>query len=243
MIKRFNRYEIKYLVEARSLKYLLPDLLNFLQPDANATASGFYRVSSLYFDTPDLACYRNKLDGLLFRRKLRIRIYPDKPDSLAFLEIKQRVNRTVQKRRVPMSLEDAYSLCSGNRIDCDDADDQEVLDEVHYMIESLHLRPQNVISYNRQAFVGHMVDPGLRVTFDTMIRSRRAGFDLEHLHRSNQLVWPAQHTVMEVKMNERIPHWLSNVLARHQCILTRVSKYCLGIAKLIEIEHQTRTAL
>jgi len=108
-----------------------------------------------------------------------------------------------------------------------------VADEVHYLVQALQLPPQNVITYNRQAFTGHFVDPGLRVTFDTMVRSRRAGFDLGE-NRPSSLVWPADMAIMEIKINERIPHWLSNMLARHQCVLTRVSKYCQGIARLID---------
>ena len=77
MIKRFNRYEIKYSVPVASLRYLKPDLERFLGRDKHGNSSGFYSIASLYFDTPDLACYTNKLDGLLFRRKLRIRVYPD----------------------------------------------------------------------------------------------------------------------------------------------------------------------
>lgn len=241
MIKRFNRYEIKYQVRAAALRTLIPDLLAFLQRDAHGAASGFYSVSSLYFDTPDLDCFRNKLDGLLYRRKLRIRTYPDAPAAPAFVEVKQRVNRTVQKRRVPMALDDAYALCSGHRYQLDDEQDQAVADEVHYLVEALRLSPQVVVTYCRQAFVGHFVDPGLRVTFDTMVRSRRAGFDLEQADRPRSLVWPADVAIMELKMNERIPHWLSNLLARHECFLTRVSKYCQGIARLIEQERYART--
>ena len=105
--KRFNRYEIKYGLPVGAVRAILPDLRRFLGRDAYGSEHGFYSVSALYFDTPDLDCYLNKLDGLLYRRKLRIRIYPDRLDGPAFVEIKQRVNRTVQKRRLPMTLQDA----------------------------------------------------------------------------------------------------------------------------------------
>ena len=41
-------------------------------------------------------------------------------------------------------------------------------------------------------------------------------------------------------MNERIPHWLSNLLARHECSLIRVSKYCQGIQRLIAQTEYSR---
>jgi SPX domain protein involved in polyphosphate accumulation len=243
MIKRFNRYEIKYSIPVSSFRYLKPDLERFLGRDKHGGKLGFYSIASLYFDTPDLDCYRNKLDGLLFRRKLRIRVYPDKPDGTAFVEIKQRVNRTVQKRRLAMTLKDAYAMCSGSmHFKLSDADDQEVADEVHYLVTSLRLRPKNVIAYTRQAYEGHTVDPGMRLTFDTLIRTRPAGFDLEEPHHT-QIAFPAHLSIMEVKANERVPHWLTNLLARHQCTLTRVSKYCCGIAAIAKRNMSQRTIL
>lgn len=243
MIKRFNRYEIKYAIPVSSLSRLKPDLERFLERDSYGSTQGFYSIASLYFDTPDLDCYRNKVDGLLFRRKLRIRVYPGASDGPAFVEIKQRVNRTVQKRRLAMSLEDAYRMCSGSmRFKLSEADDQEVADEVHYLVTSLQLRPKNVIAYTRQAYVGHAIDPGMRLTFDTLIRTRSAGFDLEKPHRM-QLAYPAHLSVMEVKANERVPHWLTSLLARYQCTLTRVSKYCKGIEAIGRRQQQVRTLL
>jgi SPX domain protein involved in polyphosphate accumulation len=243
MIKRFNRYEIKYSIPVSSFRHLKPDLERFLGRDKHGGASGFYSIASLYFDTPDLACYTNKLDGLLFRRKLRIRVYPDRKDDTAFVEIKQRVNRTVQKRRLAMKLKDAYAMCSGSqRFKLSDADDQEVADEVYYLVTALRLRPKNVIAYTRQAYEGHTVDPGMRLTFDTLIRTRRADFDLEVPHRT-QIAFPARLSIMEVKANERVPHWLTSLLARHQCNLTRVSKYCHGIATIANRNMSQRTIL
>lgn len=243
MIKRFNRYEIKYTIPVAALPALKGDLERFLAKDAYGGDKGFYSIASLYFDTPDLDCYRNKLDGLLFRRKLRIRVYPELDDGKAFVEIKQRVNRTVQKRRLQMTLKDAYAMCSGSmHFKLSEADDQEVADEVHFLVTALRLKPKNVIAYTRQAYVGHTVDPGLRLTFDTLVRTRAASFDLEQ-HRKMQLAFPAARAIMEVKANERVPHWLLSMLARHQCTLTRVSKYCCGIAEIHKRRAAARTII
>jgi VTC domain len=37
---------------------------------------------------------------------------------------------------------------------------------------------------------------------------------------------------MEVKADDRVPEWTTSLLARHGCQLTRVSKYCAGVARL-----------
>jgi SPX domain protein involved in polyphosphate accumulation len=37
---------------------------------------------------------------------------------------------------------------------------------------------------------------------------------------------------MEVKADERVPQWVASLLARHNCQIARVSKYCAGVAQL-----------
>lgn len=72
----FNRYEIKYLVDVADLEVLRRHLVGRLDPDAA------YGVWSLYYDTPQLRFYWEKVEGLRFRRKLRIRHY-GAPHTLA----------------------------------------------------------------------------------------------------------------------------------------------------------------
>ncbi len=141
MIRRFNRYELKYVIHASRIPALVDDLLYFMEPDSYGDGDGFYRVTSLYYDSPDLAAYRSKVEGLKFRRKLRVRIYPGndiRGVTKAFAEIKQRYNRTVQKKRVTLPLEDAEALCAG---DLDPYTHEEPLDqaaasEMLYMVRA-----------------------------------------------------------------------------------------------------------
>ena len=69
MIKRFNRYELKYLVDARRYQSMASDLAHFMTPDPHGDIDGFYRVTSLYYDSPGLSAYWSKLDGLKFRTR------------------------------------------------------------------------------------------------------------------------------------------------------------------------------
>ncbi len=64
MLKRFNRFELKYVIPAQRLSEIQQDLLRNMQPDANGTAEGNYNISSLYYDTPDLAFMRSKREGI-----------------------------------------------------------------------------------------------------------------------------------------------------------------------------------
>jgi hypothetical protein len=113
MIRRFNRFELKYLVTSAQRDLLLPDIAARMVIDREGSQTGHYRVTSLYYDTDDFAFARSKREGIKYRRKVRVRIYGDRtePDGEAMLEIKQRINRTVQKRRVAHPLPEALAIC------------------------------------------------------------------------------------------------------------------------------------
>jgi hypothetical protein len=235
MIKHFNRYELKYVIDARRYRGLVEDLSNFMVPDAYGDVDGFYRVISLYYDSPDFCCYRSKIDGLKFRRKLRIRIYVFPGQDLrtvktAFIEIKQRMNRTVQKRRLVLPVERAERLCAGDEIPDDlDAEDLATASEVAYMVRTLRLRPSCVVSYRRRAFMGGRYERGMRLTFDMQLQGRVHALHVNEL-ATNRSFLPPGWLVMEVKVNERIPAWAVSLLGKHECRLERVSKYCGAVA-------------
>lgn len=96
------------------------------------------------------------------------------------------------------------------------------------MLWQYNLRPVSIVRYDRQAFVGTDYDIGLRVTFDTRLTFQANQL---HLHEapSGLLMLPAHQVVMEIKVNERIPCWLTELIAAHNMQMVRVSKYCRSI--------------
>jgi len=206
-------------------------------PDDHGNSVGCYYLSSLYYDSPDFRFYWEKVDGIKFRRKLRIRHYessgPLTADAPVFVEIKQRVNRVTQKRRVLLPYREALRLCDERQAPqagsfAQTSHDADVIDEILGMVWHYNLRPASIVRYARQALVGTEYDIGLRVTFDTDL-SYRAG-DLElHAEKSGLLLLPPDWTVIEIKVNERIPYWLTELVAIHNLGLVRVSKYCRSI--------------
>jgi len=234
MIRRFNRFELKYLVSAPLRDALLPEIRERMLPDREGSESGVYRVTSLYFDTPDLAFFRAKREGIKFRRKLRIRIYGNHvpgADPPVMVEIKQRINRTVQKRRMALRSSQAAALCAGDLHETiADPADSEVAREVEFLVRSLHLSPTCVITYVRHAFLGGAYEPGLRVTFDEGLRCAGPERGLEATEYFHFLA--PDRLVLEAKANEAIPLWFVRLLARHSVPLQRYSKYCAGLAHL-----------
>jgi hypothetical protein len=237
MIRRFNRFELKYLITAAKRDDLLPEIQERMKTDPEGSSTGVYLITSLYFDTPDFAFFRSKIDGIKYRRKLRIRAYgTPAPDSnpTVMVEIKQRINRTVQKRRLALPLEHAYALCAGTAPPLADARDAEVAAEVEFLVRSMHLVPACTISYVRQAFMGGIYEPGLRVTFDYALWCKGSSGGLLGSGDRYSLLAP-NAVVLEVKANDAVPMWVSRMLARHSVSLSRFSKYCAGLARLQEI--------
>lgn len=232
MVKRFNRFELKYVIDVARMEAVKEDLAAHMRPDGNG-AEGAYAISSLYYDTADLACMRAKREGIKFRRKLRIRRYGK--DGPVFVEIKQRINRTTQKRRLSLPLDAAYALCAGDFDGpLEDAADRAAADEILFLAKGLQLKPTCLVGYQRQAWVGGPYEIGLRVTFDTLLWAAQADAGLSDELPRHSMVPPA-FVVMEVKANNAVPLWVANLLARHQCALRRYSKYCAGVACLGEL--------
>ncbi len=87
-IRKFNRFELKYLITLQQAEKFKGALRDYMRPDEHGNDNGRYALTSLYFDSPDLRCYWEKEYGIRYRRKLRLRRYeggelsPRKPPSL-----------------------------------------------------------------------------------------------------------------------------------------------------------------
>ena len=241
-IRKFNRFELKYIVSIPSAENFKRDLRSYLAPDEHGDSLGSYGVSSLYYDGPDYRFYWEKIDGIKFRRKLRIRHYENGDPLTAatpiFVEIKQRLNRVTQKRRLRLPCADALRLCSQRQPPQADSFDHQpsaaaLLDEVLAMSWQYDLRPASFIRYSRQAFIGGQYDTGLRVTFDKDLTYCTAGEMVPELlfneFPASLPLLPPDLVVIEIKVNERIPYWLTELVAMHNLNLMRVSKYCRSI--------------
>lgn len=227
-IRSFNRFELKYLVTLEQATLFKSALRAYLIADEHN--NGSYSLNSLYYDSPDFRCFWEKVDGLRFRRKLRIRWYETNQaltdETPVFVEIKQRIDRITQKRRAILSYSDALRLCN-ERIFPENftPDDQATLDEIYAFLWQYNLRPACIVRYNRQAFMGTDYDLGLRITFDTSLTYRNRQLVL-HEEADNLPILPTNNAVMEIKVNERIPYWLTELIAAYNLNMIRISKYC-----------------
>ena len=95
-----------------------------------------------------------------------------------YVEIKQRVDRVTQKRRVPMTYKEAIHFCDHGIIPQYEKRDEATIFELYQFIKENNLKPSCITSYLRNAYFGTDYDSGLRVTFDTNIRYRKKNLNL-----------------------------------------------------------------
>ncbi len=228
-LHQFNRYEIKYLIPQDRL----PSLRAFLEArmGRDPHQSTPTRITSLYYDTRSLRFYWEKIEGVRFRRKLRIRMYgpPESidEDTTAFVEIKQRVNRVTQKRRISLPYRDARVLCDGREEPLGHGRPGFV-GEVLTLCRTLDLHPTAITTYFRDGYIGRESDLGLRVTLDHRISGRDRDFYLG-ARATNHFIIPPEFAVVEVKANDRVPTWFTDVSAEMNLTPVRISKYCKAV--------------
>ena len=238
-LRSFNRYELKYIIHTSQIAGIVADVQSQMSPDLHGDASGSYVISNLYYDSAELHMLRSKIVGTNYRRKLRIRVYGDadgRPSRTAMVEIKQRLGRTTQKRRVMVPLDEALRICEAQSSRTwDDLTDRAVADEIRCLVLALGLRPACTISYRRRAFVGSRFESGLRLTVDTDLWGAPPRLDF-YAQRPTTFLMPRDWSILEIKVDDRVPSWINELVTRHGCQLRRVSKYCLGMVKLHDIK-------
>jgi hypothetical protein len=225
-----NRFEIKYLVHYEQAERLRALIAPFVEPDPHNGSRGYYRVRSVYYDSPDFRCFRDKLDGVKFRRKLRIRQYDDDNDT-AFLEIKQRNDQSVSKRRTEGT---PYGL--REKMECNSSQLPEssvggVVGEALFLVQTLQMRPRIIVGYNREAYLGKH-EPGLRITLDRNLACRRYSDGAAYHARLERRFIPPHMLVLEVKFNDRVPAWACSCLNGMSLQARRISKYCSSVSML-----------
>jgi SPX domain protein involved in polyphosphate accumulation len=245
-IRKFNRFELKYLLSLQQAEQFKGTLQSYVVADERGHNNGRYTLASLYYDSPDLRCYRENEQGLKFRRKLRIRRYETgevfTDESPVFLEIKQRYDRVTQKRRTVLPYREALRLCNDRQIPDHDPGDRALIEEIYGFLWQYNLRPASIVRYERQAFTGTEYDMGLRVTFDTSLSFQARQLHL-HEQPSGLPMLPVNSVVMEIKVNERIPYWLTNMIAAHNLQRVGVSKYCRSIEAAQSMSAMRRLSL
>lgn len=223
----FRRREQKYLITTDQYEDLITAIEPYMRPDKFGI-DGHYTVSSLYFENPDNAIYFETKNKLRFRQKLRLRVYNDADlNSAAFFEVKQKHNKVVNKRRMLIPLHEAYRYIKDDKhipLDDYDTSNLQVLKEIDSFRRLYNLQPEMVVSYDRHALHG-IYNADFRMTFDLNLRCRNNNLLLEHGPYGDNFI-DKDLVVLEVKVNDSVPLWLTRILQNLNCEQKSASKYC-----------------
>ena len=205
-IKSFKRYEKKFLINESQYNELIPKLLDYMNPDKYCQNNNTYSIYNIYYDTENNDVIRHSISKPYYKEKLRLRSYkvPTSKDDKVFLELKKKINGIVSKRRLSLTLGEAYEfLYNQKRPDVKDYIDNQVLNEIDYYLSKTKVYPKVFIAYERNAFFCKN-NPDFRVTFDSKVLTRRNHLLLEKGSFGEDVVGSGRY-LMEVKILGSIP--------------------------------------
>ena len=212
-----KRYELKYLLDGAQTDYLIKSLEGHMKLDQYGRTS----IASLYYDTPNYQLIRASVEKPPFKEKIRLRSYGlATRESPVYLELKRKAYGIVYKRRVQSTIPLVDKFFAGSGDICAPG---QINREITYFRDYYKtLVPACLIIYDREAFF----EPGgdLRLTIDHCPRYRTDHLDLTSSMDGLPLR-PPGHTILEIKVQEAMPLWLTHILDEGQIYKNSFSKY------------------
>lgn len=231
--KQQSRHEFKYLIDD-SLLPVFTEYLEKVGMRKDEAQGGAYPVTSVYFDTPFLGDYHDKVDGIKYRRKLRARAYQRGMLGAGpvWLEIKEKHDMNIRKIRGLVLSADFAALLQGEWSDelARAAERDKAVRLFLYHFFAGNYRPVNVIRYERTAYVDRFLSE-VRLTLDGRLETCAWR---EYMDNSELLspVFPLR-TVMEIKFRGAMPWWFDDLRARFALERVSFSKYTHAVNHLM----------
>jgi len=223
MTNKVNRLEHKFYVSSKYVDDITYCLSKIMMEDKHNQPHGNYNITSLYFDTPDDHDLNEKLDGVIFREKYRIRIY-DQKSTLGKFEVKRKLNQVIEKLSIELSKSDIHNIING------DYSLLETSPDIAYVAHRLRYKnysPKTIVEYSRRAF--YLPINNIRITIDSGLSNY--GFKNEFSNLESLIPNKIQNVgyeILEVKFNEFIPRTILDILSAFPIRQSAISKYTLS---------------
>ena len=217
------RHEYKYLISRADAELLKLRLPHIMERDPHAGETGTYTIRSLYFDDFRSTAYYDKMDGVDYRAKYRIRFY-NYDSSLLKLEKKEKKGNLTRKTAQTITKNDARALEYALSTGCPDTREG-LAEELRIGCLSLGLRPRVLVDYDRTPFICR--DGNTRITLDENVRTRPY---IAHLFASPRAMTPVtgpDQVILEVKFDDFLPGYLDAALADIPKVHMAISKFAL----------------
>lgn len=217
------RKELKFFCTDSDLVMIENCIKSVMKRDEHQNGE-YYNIRSIYFDSPSDICVHENEAGIGTRHKYRIRIY-DKSDQLIHAEIKTKYRETISKSSVQLSREQ-YDAIMDRKNFSSLSGKGEVLERYLSVLAGEAYHPVSIVEYERTAYVYQPCN--VRVTFDKNISaSNRFEHFFEPDLYSVPLLENGMH-VLEVKYDEFLPDFISELLRIKELKRTSCSKYYLS---------------
>lgn len=218
--KKF-RHEIKHYINQSDYIAIKNRLIQIMNLDKNANTNNEYKIRSLYFDNYKDKVLMDKINGINFREKFRIRFYND-DYSFIKLEKKSKINGLCSKESELITKEECENIIRGD-IDFLRESKKALFVEFYSKIKSDLLRGRSIVDYTREAYIYKAGN--VRITFDKKIRTgicSRNIFDkdiptIEAI--DNNII------VLEVKFDEFLPQIIQDIIQTNDRRASAISKY------------------
>ncbi|KKT57856.1 MAG: hypothetical protein UW81_C0004G0029 [Candidatus Giovannonibacteria bacterium GW2011_GWC2_44_9] len=214
-----NRFEFKYVLDA-AVAPILKNYFNKIGIRNDPASNGHYVVTSLYFDTPMLSDYYDKLAGNKYRRKLRLRSYCEtfNDAKTAWLEIKEKRDMSTNKKRHNID-EDRLKIFleKGDLFSCQK--------DFLYLSLIKNYQPHIIVRYKRDAYKDNLFS-GVRLTVDSDLETCRWNDFVDNI---NMAPVCKESIVMEIKFQKAMPWWFKDMIYRFNLSREPFSKYTKSV--------------
>jgi hypothetical protein len=252
-----NRVEDKYFVSSDKVQELTAELTKKLKNGDIDSGVRYTINKTVYLDNRDLHSFRDGLDSVKPRFKIRIRQYSPNGkafEDIAYLEMKEKTEDGLSKKiRVRIPAHTMNLIASGFEIEPNDslfsmnndiAPDifWKYLAKINGIITKYGFREQLVVEYERRAFS----DGDVRVTIDTGLHyhtfrgiDEKVGDSIinsenwKHKSSNVKKLMDKDYCIVEVKHTKDIPSWLKDKLKEVDAQEVDFSKYCGAITTFL----------
>lgn len=219
-----QRHELKYFINNIEYHSLVNRLKYALRVDKFSLPHKGYFIRSLYFDSFDDECLYEKLAGVQFRKKYRLRIYDPDGEVVKF-EIKNKYNNQIFKETASISKDSSKEIIAGNYDELLKYNNP-VLNKIYIDFKKKQYRPKVIVEYERDAYIFDHFH--IRITIDKNLRSNATCFDLfsKDIH-SLPVITERKH-ILEIKYNLILPEYIRNLIQIQSMERSAISKYALS---------------
>lgn len=227
------RHEYKFYINPFVYHELRERFRHILQCDENMSDEEGYLISSVYFDDIYHSAFDDKIKGIQFREKYRIRLYNHR-DDLIKLECKSKFDNYISKKWARLTREEYNRILNGE-YEFLLSRPEEICKKLYVNHATKLLKPVTVVEYRREAYV--YPHGNVRITFDKRISASIGELDIFSQNYETIQVPLDDMMVLEVKYDDYIPDFIWKIIQTDRIIKCAISKYvmCRDINRKVRI--------